>query len=72
MDLKQGYRLSPMLFNAFMEDLEQLLREHEKGVKCGDADVTHCYMLMALYYLTVKKFCNQCYLGQGNGVVNGN
>ena len=37
--LKQGCILSPVLFNAFMEDLVQLIRDEQKGVTCGDLNV---------------------------------
>ena len=37
--LKQGCILSPVLFNAFMDDLVQMIREQKKGVKYGDLNV---------------------------------
>ena len=38
--LKQGCILSPVLFNAFMDDLVQMIREQKKGVTYGDANVS--------------------------------
>ena len=38
--LKQGCILSPVLFNAFMDDLVQMIREQKKGVTYGDVNVS--------------------------------
>ena len=38
--LKQGCILSPVLFNEFMDDLVQMIREQKKGVTYGDVNVS--------------------------------
>ena len=56
MGVKQGCILSPLLFNAYMEDLVQLIREQEKGLRYGDAKVS---ILLYANDIVVLSNCKQ-------------
>ena len=69
--LKQGCILSPVLFNAFMDDLVQLIRDKQKGVTYGDLNVPillYADDLLAVIFRAWEICSNPC-CGREHGMV---
>ncbi len=59
--LKQGCLLSPLLFNLFLNDLSQEIRNCGRGVNIEDEIISLYYMQMiCVLYVKVKRAVRRC------------